>query len=262
MHRYDERGSLAPRDIVARAIDTELKRRGEEYVILDLRHLSPEAVSSNFPLIYSTCLSQFKLDITKEPIPVVPAAHYSCGGVVTDLAGRTSIHQLYACGEVAMTGVHGANRLASNSLLEALVFSHRAYLDIRDKFGTKLATPSIPEWDDSGTFDAEEWVLIEHDRREIQENMWDYVGIVRSNVRLERARVRLKMIQDEIEQFYKHTRVIEPLIELRNLATVANLIIRSAIARKESRGLHYTTDYPQTDDLHWLRDTIISLSDV
>ncbi len=261
MHRYDGRGSLAPRDIVARAIDTELKRRGEEYVLLDLRHLSPEAVSSHFPLIYSTCLSRYKLDITKEPIPVVPAAHYSCGGVVTDLAGRTSIDHLYACGEVAMTGVHGANRLASNSLLEALVFSHRAFLDIRDSPREHQPIPPIPPWDDSGTFDAEEWVLIEHDRREIQESMWDYVGIVRSNVRLERARIRLKMIGEEIEQFYKRTRVIEPLIELRNLATVANLIIRSAIDRKESRGLHYNTDYPGTDDRRCLRDTVISLSD-
>jgi L-aspartate oxidase len=262
MNRYDERGSLAPRDVVARAIDTELKRRGEEYVLLDLRHLSPDGIRFHFPHIYDTCMSRFKLDITQEPIPVVPAAHYSCGGVVADLAGRTSIENLYACGEVAMTGVHGANRLASNSLLEALVFSHRAFLDLEQRFTKQFSIPPIPSWDISGTFDAEEWVLIEHDRREIQENMWDYVGIMRSNVRLERARVRMKMIQDEIEQFYKHTRVIEPLIELRNLSTVANLIVRSAISRKESRGLHFNTDYPQTDDLHCLRDTIISLFDV
>ncbi len=261
MRRYDERGSLAPRDVVARAIDTELKRRGEKFVLLDLLHLPPEAVKSAFPHIYETCLTRFKLDITMEAIPVVPAAHYSCGGVVTDLNGHTSIENLYACGEVAMTGVHGANRLASNSLLEAVVFAHRAYEDIRQRFIKDVSMPLIPAWDDSGTFDAEEWVLIEHDRTEIQEVMWDYVGIVRTNVRLERARVRLNMIHDEIEQFYKQTRVIEPLIELRNLSTVANLIVRCALARKESRGLHFNADLPEVDDLNWRRDTVVTLFD-
>jgi L-aspartate oxidase len=262
MQRYDPRGSLAPRDIVARAIDTELKRRGDPYVLLDLRHLDPAQVRERFPNIYETCLAKYRLDITREPVPVVPAAHYSCGGVLTDLNGRTSIGQLYACGEVAMTGVHGANRLASNSLLEAVVFSHRAYLDAREQLKKRASgLPSVPDWDESGTFDAEEWVLIEHDRTEIQQIMWDYVGIVRSDSRLERARRRLRLITDEIEEFYKRTKVVEGLIELRNLATVATLIVRCAITRKESRGLHFTTDYPGRDDEHWCRDTLLSLWD-
>ncbi|MBI4549112.1 MAG: L-aspartate oxidase [Ignavibacteriae bacterium] len=260
MSRYDPQGSLAPRDIVARAIDTELKKRGDEYVLLDLRHLPGERIKEQFPHIYETCLTRYKLDITREPIPVVPAAHYSCGGVVTDLCGQTSIQNLYACGEVAMTGVHGANRLASNSLLEAVVFSHRAFESAKQAFKEKKTViPEIPPWDDSGTFDAEEWVLIGHDRREIQEIMWDYVGIVRSDLRLLRAQRRLQLIQDEVENFYKRTRVVEGLIELRNLITIAELIVRSALLRKESRGLHYTTDYSQRDDEHWCKDTIISL---
>jgi L-aspartate oxidase len=231
-------------------------------VLLDLRHLDPVQVRERFPNIYETCLAKYRLDITREPVPVVPAAHYSCGGVLTDLNGRTSIGQLYACGEVAMTGVHGANRLASNSLLEAVVFSHRAYLDAREQLKKRASgLPSVPDWDESGTFDAEEWVLIEHDRTEIQQIMWDYVGIVRSDSRLERARRRLRLITDEIEEFYKRTKVVEGLIELRNLATVATLIVRCAITRKESRGLHFTTDYPGRDDEHWCRDTLLSLWD-
>ncbi|MBI1805365.1 MAG: L-aspartate oxidase [Ignavibacteriae bacterium] len=260
MNRYDERGSLAPRDIVARAIDTELKRKGDEYVLLDLRHLQTDDVKSHFPHIYETCLTKYKLDITNEPIPVVPAAHYSCGGVLTDLNGRTSIQNLYACGEVAMTGVHGANRLASNSLLEAVVFSDRAFRDAQHVLETQRPrVPDIPAWDDSGTFDAEEWVLISHDCREIQEIMWDYVGIVRSDLRLERAQRRLKFIRNEIENFYKRTKVVEGLIELRNLSTVADLIVRCALMRKESRGLHYTTDYPERNDREWLKDTVVTM---
>lgn len=262
MQRYDSRGSLAPRDIVARAIDTELKRRGDAYALLDLRHLDPDQVRMRFPHIYETCLTRYKLDITREPIPVVPAAHYSCGGVLSDLRGRTTIRQLYACGEVAMTGVHGANRLASNSLLEAVVFSHRAFLDAKivlEKDRPRL--PAVPAWDESGTFDAEEWVLIAHDRLEIQQIMWDYVGIVRSDRRLERARRRLQLITDEIEDFYKRTKVVEGLIELRNLATVAALIVRCAVMRKESRGLHFTTDYPRRDDERSCHDTLISARD-
>jgi len=258
MSRYDSRGSLAPRDIVALAIDTELKRRGEEYVHLDLRHLAPADVQHHFPHIYQTCLTRFKIDITREPIPVVPAAHYSCGGVVTGLDGRTNILGLYASGEVSMTGVHGANRLASNSLLEALVFSDRAVTDsvaYAGKSGGSL--PGILEWDDSGTFNSEEWILISHNRREIQQIMWDYVGIVRSTLRLERALRRMDLIHQEVENFYKKTRVTEPLIELRNLALCALLIIRCAMSRKESRGLHQTTDYPQQDDTGFLRDTIV-----
>jgi len=258
MQQYDPRGSLAPRDIVARAIDAQLKRRGDEYVLLDLRHLSASSVRGHFPHIYETCLNRFRLDITAEPIPVVPAAHYSCGGVATDLDGCTSIRQLYACGEVAMTGVHGANRLASNSLLEALVFSSQAFEHVKKHRPPKPPKyPPVPLWDVSGTFDAEEWVLIQHDRREIQELMWDYVGIVRSDLRLERALRRLRLIQEEIEDFYKRTKVVEGLIELRNLATVADLVVRSALMRKESRGLHYTTDYLQRDDVHWKKDTLI-----
>jgi len=259
MQRYDQRGSLAPRDIVARAIDSELKKRGDSFVLLDLRHLPREKIREQFPHIYETCLSKHKLDITREPVPVVPAAHYSCGGVSADLDGRSSIRNLYACGEVSMTGVHGANRLASNSLLEAVVFANRAGRDAVKSY--RQAPPAIPPWDESGTFDAEEWVLIEHDRKEIQQIMWDYVGIVRSDLRLERAHRRMRLIREEIENFYKGTKVVEGLIELRNLATVADLIVRSAIKRKESRGLHYTTDYPERDDEHWLRDTLISIWD-
>jgi L-aspartate oxidase len=258
MARYDPRGSLAPRDIVALAIDTELKRRGEEYVHLDVRHLPPADVQHHFPHIYQTCLTRFKIDITREPIPVVPAAHYSCGGVVTGLDSRTNILGLYASGEVSMTGVHGANRLASNSLLEALVFSDRAVADAVAYAGTSgSALPDIPEWDDSGTFNSEEWILISHNRREIQQIMWDYVGIVRSTLRLERALRRMELIHQEVENYYKKTRVTEPLIELRNLATCALLIIHCAMSRKESRGLHQTTDYPRRDDAHFLRDTIV-----
>ena len=256
MHRYDERRSLAPRDIVAYAIDTELKKRGEDFVHLDLRHLDAAQVIDHFPHIYETCLSRFKLDITREPVPVVPGAHYSCGGVVTDSNGQTSIRGLFASGEVSMTGVHGANRLASNSLLEGLVFSHRAA-----SAGTgndASAMPAIRPWDDSGTFNSEEWVLISHDRREIQQIMWDYVGIVRSDLRLRRAEVRIGHIREEIEAFYRKTRVTEGLIELRNLATCATLIIRCALQRKESRGLHVTTDYRSRDDEHFLHDTIIA----
>jgi len=258
MEKYHAMKDLAPRDIVARAIDAELKKRGEECVYLDVTHLNPEALRDRFPTIYQRCLS-LGLDITREWIPVVPAAHYMCGGVVTDLEGRTDILGLWACGEVACTGVHGANRLASNSLLEAVVFSDRAYHSAAEflQGNPSDPLPSIPLWDDKGTLNTEEWVLIEHDRDEIRKLMWDYVGIVRSNLRLERARRRIELIAEEIEDFYKRTKVTEGLIELRNLAKVAQLIIRCAQARKESRGLHYTTDYAAPDDVHWRRDTTI-----
>ncbi|MBK7256626.1 MAG: L-aspartate oxidase [Ignavibacteriae bacterium] len=258
MHNYDPRKELAPRDIVAYAIDTELKKRGDDHVLLDLRHLPADQVREKFPHIYNTCLEKFKLDITREPVPVVPAAHYSCGGVVTDIDGRTSIGGLFAAGEVSMTGVHGANRLASNSLLEALVFSDRACRltaeQLRQK-GTSL--PDVGPWDDSGTLNSEEWILIAHNRREIQQIMWDYVGIVRSDLRLERALRRMELIRDEVEDFYKRTRVTEGLIELRNLAQCAMLVIRCAMMRKESRGLHVTTDYRQRNDAAFMRDTIL-----
>jgi len=262
MENYHGMASLAPRDIVARAIDTELKKRGDLCVYLDVTHRDADEIRARFPHIYENCL-RYKIDITKEPIPVVPAAHYSCGGVVADLKGQTSISGLFACGEVACTGVHGANRLASNSLLEALVFAHHASMQaIQFVQSQEFRFPSIPRWDDSGTFNSEEWVLISHDKAEIKNLMWDYVGIVRSNLRLERALSRVRLIRQEVENFYRRTKVTAELIELRNLATVAQLIIQSALLRKESRGLHYTTDYPKRDDENFGHDTIIQRIEV
>ncbi|HOJ03930.1 MAG TPA: L-aspartate oxidase [Bacteroidota bacterium] len=260
MERYDERLELAPRDIVARAIDSELKRSGDECVYLDLRHLDADGVQQAFPSIYQRC-KEVNLDLARDLIPVVPAAHYSCGGVLTDKHGRSDIHGLYVCGEAAMTGLHGANRLASNSLLEALVFANRAAQ------ATLVDAPELPQesliraWDDSGTENPEEWVLISHNRREVQATMWDYVGIVRSSLRLERARRRIMLLQREVEDFYKRTRVSEALVELRNLTLVGRLIIDSALRRKESRGLHFTTDVPHALE-EWSRsDTMLSLFD-
>ena len=257
MEHYHEMKDLAPRDVVARAIDSELKKSGEECVFLDITHIPADKVKERFPNIYKTCF-KYGIDITKISIPVVPAAHYICGGVSTDLNARTSIIGLYATGEVAFTGVHGANRLASNSLLEALVFSHQASLDAI-KYIQKVSLPSykIPKWSEDGTFNSEEWVLISHDREEIQRLMWDYVGIVRSDLRLSRAERRIRLIVDEIEDFYKRTRVSEELLELRNIACVAMLVIKSARFRIESRGLHFTTDYPETDNLHWNHNSYI-----
>ncbi|HPG40815.1 MAG TPA: L-aspartate oxidase [bacterium] len=257
MQKYHPMASLAPRDIVARAIDNEMKKLGTPCVYLDITHKGADDIRNHFPQIYEKCKS-FKIDITKEPIPVVPAAHYSCGGVITDINAKTSINGLFACGEVTCTGVHGANRLASNSLLEALVFADRAAKSAIDFIKSKTAAfPRIPHWDDAGTFNSEEWVLISHDKMEIKNLMWDYVGIVRSNLRLERALSRIRLIRQEIENFYRRTKVTDGLVELRNLATVAQLIIQSALLRKESRGLHYTTDYPKKDDENFLKDTII-----
>jgi L-aspartate oxidase len=260
MEKYDPvRMELAPRDIVARAIDAELKQRGEQYVLLDISHLDAANIKKEFPNIYEKC-KEFGIDITKEPIPVVPAAHYSCGGVVTDLSGRTNLRNLYACGEVTMTGVHGANRLASNSLLESLVFSYRAANDLMDSLGMqpkKAEKVKLIEWDESGTENAEEWVVIEHDRREVQQLMWDYVGIVRSTFRLKRSERRLKLISEEIEAYYRKTRVTVPLLELRNITLAALLIVRSALKRKESRGLHYMTDYPESKPSMGKVDTIL-----
>lgn len=257
MEHYHPMKDLAPRDIVARAIDTEMKKSGEPCVYLDMTHLDAAMLRDRFPNISERCLS-FKIDITRELVPVVPAAHYICGGVLTDLWARTSIIGLYACGEVACTGLHGANRLASNSLLEAVVFAHRAFVNatayLKQRGNKPL--PEFPEWNAEGTFNQEEWVLVAHDRNEVQSLMWDYVGIVRSTMRLLRALRRLLLINREIEDFYKRTRVTEGLVELRNLATVALLIVRSALRRKESRGLHYTTDHPDTDDRRWRKDTI------
>jgi L-aspartate oxidase len=257
MHNYDERKELAPRDIVARAIDNELKKSGDEFVYLDITHKKKEEIIEHFPNIYENCL-KFKIDITKDYIPVVPAAHYSCGGVVVDEYAKTSLNGLYACGEVSMTGVHGANRLASNSLLEAIVFAERAAFSIKDYLQNYyIKIPDIPDWDDSGTLTSDEKILITHSIKEIKQIMWDYVGIVRSNQRLERAARRIHNIFIETEELYKKTKIFEELLELRNIAACAHMIIKSAKMRKESRGLHYTLDYPQLSTHGKPRDTIL-----
>ena len=259
MAGYHDLKDLAPRDIVARAIDREMKKSGHPCVYLDITHKPENETREHFPNIYAKCRS-LGLDITQEQIPVVPAAHYMCGGMVTDLTGCTSIQGLYGSGEVTCTGLHGANRLASNSLLEGLVFSHQAVGHAVHFIGSRSAhvPPEIPSWNDEGTFDSEEWVLIAHDHLEIQTLMWDYVGIVRSDTRLVRAQRRVQMIAEEIEAFYKKTVVTPELIELRNIATVAVLIIKCALLRKESRGLHYTTDYPELGPEYGKRDTVLS----
>ncbi len=256
MARYDPRKELAPRDIVARAIDSEVKKLGDECVYLDITHKPADQIKEHFPNIYERCL-MLGIDITQELIPVVPAMHYSCGGVATDLYARTTINRLYASGETASTGVHGANRLASNSLLEALVFSHRAYVDMCEKIKSISHNTDFPDWDESGTESPEEWILISHNRKEVQQVMNDYVGIVRSDLRLERARRRIEFLKEETEAYYKRTKISEGLLELRNIIKVAKLIIESAIKRRESRGLHYTTDYPYRDDKHYLRNTVL-----
>ncbi len=256
MHKYDKRLNLAPRDIVARAIDSEIKKSGEECVFLDVTHIDPAKTREHFPNIYETCLS-FGIDMTKEMIPVVPAAHYSCGGLRTDEKGRTTISRLYACGETSCTGVHGANRLASNSLLEALVFAWRAYLDISEEIHQQDNSVNFPDWDDTGTVNSEEWILVSHNKREAQQVMNDYVGIVRSDLRLQRAKRRIDFLKEETESYYKKTKITTQILELRNIIKVASLIIESAIKRRESRGLHYTTDYPKRDDKHFLIDTVI-----
>lgn len=260
MHKYDARKSLAPRDIVARAIDSELKKSGDNFVHLDLSPIGKEKIRAHFPNIYEQCKKR-GIDITKEMIPVVPAAHYACGGIKTDLNGKTNIKNLYACGEVTMTGVHGANRLASNSLLEAVVFSDMIYKSIKREnkrtSSLKSISDAIMNWTDKGTVNAEEWILISHNKREIKEIMSDYVGIVRSTYRLERALRRIEMMKNEIKDFYKKTKVSVELLELRNLAAVAYIIIKSATERKESRGLHYMLDFPERNDRKFLKDTII-----
>ncbi|ARM31255.1 L-aspartate oxidase [Prosthecochloris sp. HL-130-GSB] len=256
MQKYDKRENLAPRDIVARAIDSEMKKTGDECVFLDVTHLDAEKTIQHFPNIYETCLG-FGIDMTKEMIPVVPAAHYSCGGIRTDESGRSSINRLYACGETSCTGVHGANRLASNSLLEALVFSYRSFVDIKSVLHDLHNNQPFPDWDDSGTVNPEEWILVSHNKKEAQQVMNDYVGIVRSDLRLQRALRRIEFLKEETEAYYKKTRITSQILELRNIIKVASLIIESAIKRRESRGLHYTTDYPQKDDKHFLRDTVL-----
>ena len=255
MKKYDSRGELAPRDIVARAIDDQLKKSGDDYVYLDVTHLPAEDVKEHFPNIYKTCL-KFGIDITHEMIPVVPAAHYTCGGVVTDLDGRTSIHALFACGEVASTGVHGANRLASNSLLEAIVFANRAAESTKHIWSGISINQTIPDWDDSGTLDTKEWIEVSHNKRELQQIMSDYVGIVRSDLRLERAFRRTHLLYEEVESYYQRNKVSVPLCQLRNMISVAYMIIRCAKQRRESRGLHFSTDYPKLNSAE-LHDTII-----
>ncbi len=242
MKNYDQRGSLAPRDIVARAIDNELKRSGDEHVLLDTTKIDPKKAIEHFPNIYAKCL-KIGIDFTQKSIPVVPAAHYICGGILTNQHGQTSIQHLFATGECASTGLHGANRLASNSLLEAIVFSHRAYLKTAEIIDNIELEANLPAWDAEGTTDPKEMVLITQSLKELKEIMTTYVGIVRSDIRLKRALNRLFLLHQEIESLYATTRISPQLCELRNLITIGYLITRSAAVRHESRGLHYTTDY-------------------
>jgi len=244
MHRFDEREELAPRDIVARAIDHEMKRLGADCLFLDISHKPADFIKEHFPTIHERCL-QLGIDITRDPIPVVPAAHYTCGGVVTDNHGQTDIPDLYAIGEVASTGLHGANRLASNSLLECLVFARAAAQHISDYIDLDAEVPQAPAWDSSQVTDSDEAVVISHNWDELRRFMWDYVGIVRTTKRLLRAKHRVRLLRQEIQEFYSNHHINNDLLELRNLVDVADVIIRSALLRKESRGLHYSRDYPQ-----------------
>jgi L-aspartate oxidase len=248
MERYDDRKDLAPRDIVARAIDSEMKRTGTEHVWLDCRHFKVEKFTEHFPNIYEKCLS-IGIDIAKNMIPVAPAAHYSCGGIKTDEWGRSSVRNLYACGECSSTGLHGANRLASNSLLEAMVFAHRCYTDAANNINSVTFNENIPDWNARGTSEPKEMILITQSLKELQQVMSDYVGIVRNDVRLQRAMRRLDLLWEETEQLYQSTSLSLPLLELRNLISVGYLIVKGAAFRKESRGLHYNTDYPSKSDL-------------
>ena len=254
MARFDERMELAPRDIVARAIDHEMKRLGLDCVLLDISHKPAEFIREHFPTVYENCL-RYGIDITREPIPVVPAAHYTCGGVMVDEFGHTDLDNLYAIGETSSTGLHGANRMASNSLLECFVYARSAAADIHARW-QQVTVPDLPKaWDDSRVIDSDEAVVISHNWDELRRFMWDYVGIVRSRKRLERALHRVELLQREIIEYYAHYRVSSDFLELRNLSIVADLIIRSAIARRESRGLHYNIDYPELSTI--ARDTIL-----
>ncbi len=257
MHKFDKREELAPRDIVAQAIDYEMKRTGSDYVYLDISHKSSDFIKDHFPTIYKKCLS-FGIDITREAIPVVPAAHYTCGGIMTNLDGQTDISNLFAIGETAFTGLHGANRMASNSLLECLVFAKAAATKIKHDLQQYECEPLLPPWDDSRVTGSEEGVVVTHNWDELRRFMWHYVGIVRKNKRLLLAKQRIKLLQREIDDYYRQYLINNDLIELRNLAIVAELIINSAMKRQESRGLHYTLDYPYKDDNKFLKDTILT----
>lgn len=258
MEKYDPQKELACRDVVARAIDTELKKTGADSVFLDISHKPSEFIRQRFPNLYEKCLT-FGIDMTAEPIPVVPAAHYMCGGVATDMEGRADLQRLYAIGETACTGLHGANRLASNSLIEALVYANAAAAQAVLDLGHMdfSSTPEPPLWDEVGTVDSDEHIMVAHNWDEIRRLMWNYVGIVRSDKRLARAQRRIETIQDEIQQYYWDFRVSADLVELRNIAVVAEVIIKCAQHRKESRGLHYTIQFPHRDDNRWLKDTIV-----
>lgn len=257
MQRFDPRAELAPRDIVARAIDHEMKRLGIDCVYLDISHKPAEFVKNHFPTVYERCLD-FGIDITRQPIPVVPAAHYTCGGVVVDKDGHTDIPGLYAIGETSFTGLHGANRMASNSLLECFVYARAAAQDMLAQLDAIPLPASLPAWDASQVIDSDEDVIIAHNWDELRRFMWDYVGIVRTNKRLQRAQHRVRLLLSEIDEFYSNYKVSRDLIELRNLAQVAELMIESAMQRRESRGLHYTLDYPE--QLAEARDTILAPS--
>lgn len=257
MGRYHPRGDLAPRDTVARAVDTEMKRRGDKHVLLDLSPIGEAKIKERFPHIYETCL-EYGIDITRRPVPVVPAAHYMCGGVVTDLKGRSNIEGLLCAGEVACTGLHGANRLASNSLLEALVFADVTAETAGEIIaGKSVPLPGVEPWRDEGTAPVREVVFFDHDWDQVRRLMWDYVGIVRSDQRLAIARRRIRLLREQIEEYYRKYELTPDLIELRNIALVGELIIRSAQMRRESRGLHYNTDCPETDDVNWKHDTVL-----